>query len=216
MFPNAEKGVKKLFKAEIFALIAAVIAVAAAVAMIIGGALGEAGNEAAAFAALGAGVLIGVGAGVLLIVAFVLNLVSLLNAQKDDRNFTIALYFTGAGIASSLLTSVFAANGALSGTFTTVSNVASLFTTLFVINGIMSLAGKLNDEKMVQKGKTYLYLIVTVHILSIVAGIIGTVFRTNEAMLIAAGVLMILSGILEIVAYFLYLSYLAKAKKMLR
>ena len=113
MFPNAEKGVKKLFKAEIFALIAAVIAVAAAVAMIIGGALGEAGNEAAAFAALGAGVLIGVGAGVLLIVAFVLNLVGLLNAQKDDRNFTIALYFTGAGIASSLLTSVFAANGAL-------------------------------------------------------------------------------------------------------
>lgn len=216
MFPNAEKGIKKLFKAEIFALIAAVIAVAAAVATIIGGAIGKAGNEAAAFAALGAGVIIGAGAGVLLIVAFILNLVGLLNAQKDDRNFTIALYFTGAGIASSLLTSVFAANGALSGTFTTISNIASLLTTLFVINGIMSLAGKLNDEKMVQKGKTYLYLIFAVHILSIVAGIIGIVFRANEAMLIAAGVLMILSGILEIVAYFLYLSYLAKAKKMLR
>lgn len=211
-FENAYKGVSKLLTAEVMILISGIVTVVSTVVTLV---LAMANlGDAAAVLLLVTGVLVAATA-VLGVIAFILNLVGLIQARKDEASFMAALVVTLIGIAASACMGIFSQNTLVSGLLNVVFTVAQLATTLFVIQGIMKLANRLGNAAMVQKGNTMFKLILTVQLVAIIASFISVVFKNNSAMLIIAGVLSIAGAVVNIVAYFLYLSYLAKAKKML-
>ena len=89
-FPNAYHGVKKIFTAEILSIIAAFLALVTAVVAIVAAVSMAAGEEdAAAAAGLGTVGLI-IASGVLYIISYIMNLVGLHQAGKDEANFKTA------------------------------------------------------------------------------------------------------------------------------
>ena len=217
MFPNAYKGVKKLYSAEILSLIVIIMSIISAVLLIVSAALLQAQPEVElAGGLLGVlGLVVVIASGVLALIAFIFNLIGLIQAKKDEYSFRVALYFTVLGIILSVFISAFSSKEFLYSIFSTGANLANLLTTIFIVMGIMALAAKLENDAMIQKGGFILKVIVCVEVLALIASIISTIFRFNAGQILA-GVLLLVSGVLNIVAYFIYLGYLSKAKKMLK
>ena len=217
MFPNAYKGVKKLYSAEILSLIATILSIISAVLLIVGAVMldSKSSDEAAGGVLAIIGLVVIIGSGVLLVLAFIFNLIGLIKAKKDENSFRIALYFTLLGIILSCFVSTFSSKEILSSIFSSASSLASLLTTIFIVQGIMTLAAKLENDAMVQRGGFILKVIICVEVLALIASVISVIFRFNAAQVIA-GVLLLVSGVLNIIAYFIYLNYLSKAKKMLK
>ena len=213
-FPNAFKGVSKLFTAQVMMLIAGIAAVISGIVSVVVGALSQNSEVAAVGALVVFGVIVVVTA-VFSVIAFILNLVGLIQARKDESSFTVALITTIVGIVASALMGTFQSNGLVSGLMNVIQIVASLATTLFVIQGIMKLANRLGNANMVNKGNTMFKLILAVQIIAIIARFIAALFANNTALLVVAGVLAIIAAVINVVVYFLFLSYLGKAKKML-
>lgn len=212
MFPNAAKGVKKIFAAEIIEIIAAVLSIIAIIIGLAGVAAGAGGSEEGALVGVGsAGVIILISL-ILLIVAFILSLVGIVNASKDEPAFKIALYGVIASIVISLVRSIFSSAATLVSICDILLKVAQIAVTVFIIQGIINLATKLNNEKVAGKGKTLLYIIVCVYVLSALTTIVSAIFGAGS---VAANILGIVSEVLEIVQGVVFIILLAQAKKML-
>ncbi|MBQ3330576.1 MAG: hypothetical protein IJG87_05300 [Ruminococcus sp.] len=224
-FPNAAKGVKKIFSAEILKLIGTIFLIVAAIIIAVSfvGAVGTSGGASIAesedaLALLGGGVLFaGIFAFawmVLTLIAFILNLVGIINASRDETNFKSALLFLIVGIVTSILAGVFYNNGTVSSLLYSVYNLVSLFVYIFVIAGAVKLADKLNRGDVSAKGTNVLKLIIVINILSLIANLIAT-FMGGMVASVTASVLFIVALVLGVIQYFMYLSFLSKAKKML-
>ncbi len=213
-FPSALEGVKKLYKAEIIALISGIMAVVAALMAIVSAVALLGGGGAAGL--LGSGVLLIVVA-VLGIIAFIMNLVGLNKAKPDENNFRYALYAVYVGIIASVVVGFARSDGFLSSMGQTISNICSFLTTFFVCTAIIHLAERLGDGVMREKGLRARSLLMIVYILGIVLGVLGTVFQSTESagIGVAAAVIMLVAAVLDVVAYLLYLGLLKKARKML-
>lgn len=221
-FPNAANGVKKLFTAEILALIGGVLLLAAGVAALIMLASGKVmeqssleGIGAAVLASGGAAVFFLLAAVVLFVISFIINIIGLAKASNDDGSFKIALFAVIVGLAVTLLSTLFSSNSVVSSLLTSLESVAELVTTIYVIQGIRNLAVRLNNGQMDEKGNTLFKVMLAVILLGFISRIIITIFGGQIWASIPAAVLQMVSGVLSIVQYFLYLSYLGKAKKML-
>lgn len=211
-FKNAYNGVSKLFTAEVMMLLSTVALIVAGIVLAVAAAMQADAVAVGSMIALG---IFGIAALVLSVVAFVLNFVGLIQANKDEASFSVALIATVVGIIASILMGVFSANTLVSGLMDTFTKIASLATTLFVVQGIVKLANRLGNQKMIQKGHTIFYLILTVQIIGIVARFIAALFGGNAALALVAAVLAITAQVINLVAYFIYLAYLGRAKKML-
>ena len=215
-FPNAASGVKKIFTAEILALISEILLLFAGVLVVI--ALAAAQNNANDSLALGtlAGFAIfGFGATVIAIIAFILKIVGISQASKDENSFKTAIICLIIGIVGSLVYSIFQTS---SPTVASIGNLIyqlmNLFVTIFVISGIIKLADQLNDGVVSAKGSTLLKLITVIYALTIIANIIVLILG-GYAVSIVAAIIYLIALILTVVQYIMYLVYLANAKKML-
>lgn len=215
-FPNAASGVKKIFTAEILALISEILLLIAGVLVVI--ALGAAQNNANDSLALGtlAGFAIfGFGATVIAVIAFILKIVGISQASKDENSFKTAIICLIIGIVGSLVYSIFQTS---SPTVASIGNLIyqlmNLFVTIFVISGIIKLADQLNDGVVSAKGSTLLKLITVIYALTIIANIIVLILG-GYAVSIVAAIIYLIALILTVVQYIMYLVYLANAKKML-
>lgn len=217
LFPNAHNGVKKIYTAEILSLIVAILLAAAAVASLFAESLAESGRaeaEAATAGAAGSFLLLALAGGVLALIAFILNLVGIISAMKDEPTFKNALIFTIIGIAASVLASSFSKNETVSSFIQILVNFSELFVSLYVVQGIMALATRMNNSDMVERGnKVRWWLVITFAVPSLVR-LISAVLMLKNAEAVA-GVLSLIAAVLTLVAYFIYLGYLARAKKML-
>ena len=221
-FPNAAKGMKKIFTAEILTLLASIFLVVATCLIVFGYAAGMAGTETGS----DDGILLAGGSFlialifmiawlVLAVIAFIMNLVGVINASHDEQNFKSALIFLIIGIVSAILSGVFAnSNGTLSSMLYSLSSLMNIFVTIFVIAGGVKLADRLNRGDVSAKGSNILKIIVVVAVLSLIASLIATIMGGMIAS-VTAGVLAIVALILNIIQYFMYLSFLNQAKKML-
>ena len=209
-FPNAYKGVSKLFLAEILMLIGAVVSIIAAVILLAAYSADPNGLIEGAVATMGVSSIALLAAGVLAIIGFILNLVGLVQAKKDDGGFKIALIFAliciVLSIVSSILTTI---NPWLSGWMEFVVTIFELAVFEYVVLGIMSLSNQLGDQGMVSFGSKVRMLISILYIVLLIIRLFGNINVTF------AGVVGIVGAILELVVYIGYLIYLAKAKKML-
>ena len=220
-FPNAANGVKKIFTAEILSLISGicmfvmivllVVALAAAKAV-----SGGADGAAAGAVASGAGTLVfGIGSGVLAIIAFILNIVGITKASKDEESFKMALYALIGGIILSVIGSAFTnVNGYVSSIMQALQVVADLLVLLYVIQGVRYLALKLNRPDIDQKGQNLFKIIFCVLVLQFIARMVVVIFG-GQAASVTAAVIALIAVVLSFVQYILYLAFLAKAKKML-
>ena len=213
-FPNAAVGVKKLFVAEILALIASACALVSGGIIIIG-LIALSNDSAEGVIASGTGMMVtAVVSGVLYIIAFIMNLVGLAQASKDEAGFRVALYATISCIAFSVLGTAFVSDGTIQSLMTVLSEISNLMVTIYVIQGIRNLSLRFNNTEMDRKGNTLFKVISLVLLLGITANIMVVVFGGTDGS-VAAAVFSMVSTLLSLVQYVLYLSYLGKAKKML-
>ena len=203
-FPNAYKGVSKIFIAQVLVLVADVVGI------VVSGLYAAQNNSVNALIAG-----LGVAVGVITIIAFILNLLGLIDAKKDEGRFGTALFIMIAAIVLSCISVAFAENETVTNVFKQLTNICEVLVTFYVISGIITLAKKLNDEEMAAKGKRIITMVVAAWALAIIAGLVASFIKGSDAALAVSAVLLLISAIVGTLAVILYVLYLAKAKKML-
>ena len=220
MFKNAYEGIKKIFTAEIIMLIASIVALVGAIATITAdpNAVKDALNNASGTSLPTSVVILGIVAlafGICALVAFILNLVGLVQAKKDEANFNTALLLTIAGIVVSILSGIFSKNESVTSFLNTAVELAYLLATMFIVYGIISLAKQLKNTPVETKGNRLLKLIVIVYGVGIAAKLLSSIFTAAKLDPIIIGIVGIISALLTVVSHLIYISLLSDAKKML-
>ena len=205
-FPNALEGVKKIYKAEIIALIGAVVGFVAALLSLIGMQSGGLGGMAVA------GVLI-IAMSVLFIIGFIMNIVGLNKAKPDEENFKYALYMVLIGIILSIVVGATKEGTLIHTLGESISKICNLLVNYLVATALMNLAEKLGDTAVAQKAKSVRTLLTIVWVIALVLQVLGDAFTSKAG--IIAFVLTLIASIIEIIAYIVYLGLLSKAKGML-
>ena len=208
-FPNAFSGVKKIYTAEILDLIAALATLVAAVLAVVAAGAANAESVGGALASLAGTAILGVASMVLGILALIFMLIGLSAAGKDEPKFKKALIFAVLSLAASVLSSVFSGNEFLKNLMPVIAEICDLAVIILVIQGIVNLAKQLTREDMEAKGASILKLIVCVLVLSIIARAI-LLFTPTLSLIMA-----LVAAVLDVIRYFIYLSYLKKSKAML-
>ena len=218
-YPNAYSGVKKVFTAQIIMLISVILAFISAI-ISSGFIPNDSSVEAAGQSMLAIIGTIALIVGVVSIIAFIINLVGLSQAGEDESNFKTAFILTLLALVFSIIQSVLSNNvrteaGGICGV---VGEILQFLVILYVILGIISLGSKLNNEKLMKRGRSLLTLIAIFLIIGIVINVITSFVLVNpsENTLVILGVVAIIGGLLRVIAYIVYLTLLAKATKALK
>lgn len=231
-FPNAFKGVSKMFAAEILKLIATgltvatgVVGVASSFGVIKSAADGVQITEELVANNINVGgvvtaLLLGLGSMILYIIAYIMNLVGLGQAGRDEENFRNAFGVSIAvliiSVATAILTALSLGGNVPENIASTARTVCEIIVMVLVVSGIMNLADSLRDDRMVSIGRKVSVLIMIFVIAAAVATFISIFFGRMEWAQHVEGILDIISGIALFVGYIVYIVYLGKAKKMLR
>lgn len=220
MFKNAYEGIKKIFTAEIIMLIASIVALVGAIVTVTAdpNAVKDALNNASGTSLPTSVVILGIVAlafGICALVAFILNLVGLVQAKKDEANFNTALLLTIAGIVVSILSGILSKNENVVSFLNTAVELAYLLATMFIVYGIISLAKQLKNTPVETKGNRLLKLIVIVYGVGIAAKLLSAIFTAAKLDPIIIGIVGIISALLTVVSHLIYISLLSDAKKML-
>ena len=210
-FPNAYKGVKKIYLAELMMLVVAVLGIILAAIAVAGGATGKpvtTMNDTEIGIAAGLALLIGV----LVIVGFVMMLIGVINAKKDEDSFRIALYAILLGIAISVVNAVVGnKQPQIQRWLTLGASICSLFSTYYVLCGIGNLAERMGDGKvkmLADKARNVLcFTFAASYLLKLIPDFLGNPLLSNGVNVIGL--------ILEIVSYGFFLVVLSKGKRML-
>ena len=230
-FPNAAKGVKKIFNAEIISLIAALIGGAGLILGLIG-ASNETDESAGTTLLAVSGALLIV-SGIALLVAGIMNIIGFIQAAKDEEGIKmivsgIALLVAGImniigfiqaakdeeGIKRAVLCTVFSALFAFVAAF--FENQTGFLGGLGTVLSLMNLSAKCNRHDMVKRGHSILTTIVVSYLITLALSILIRFGAYTSSF--GAGVINWLSGLSALFTVFIYvleLIYLAKAKKML-
>lgn len=218
-YPNAAKGFKRIFTAEILKLISYVCLIGAVLIFVI--ALASSGvddlSESDLMSVFGSaigGVVLLLAFAILYFLWFIFNLIGYISARHDDENFKTALFFLIVSIVCSVASLVILSNGFASILYS-LGTLSETLATIFVIAGGMKLANQLDRGDISKKGKTVLVLIIVVEVITFVITFITTFLRGIATSYISS-VLMLVTFLLGIIKYIMYLSFLSKAKKMLR
>ena len=213
-FPNAAKGVKRIFTAEILKLVAAVVSIIGVAMMIITLAAAESKAEGATIAAGTGTVILLAVAAVLALIGGIMALIGIINASKDEGSFKIALVAIIISLCAAIVGGIFSQNSTIQSICQIVQNLMSIFVTVFVIQGVSNLAEKVGNDNVAAQGKTLLTIIVAIYALSLIANIIVLIFG-GMFVSVTAGVIAVIALVLNVIGYIVYLSLLSKGKKML-
>ena len=211
-YPNAYKGVSQIYKAELIAILAVICTGIGAILAIFGVGVADVGSEAvgAGFAITGG--LFVMATAVLMIVSYILNIVGVGNAAKDEVGFRSAMIAIIIGIVAAIVAGIFANNEIVFLIAQLVSRICDIMVFWFCIGGISNLAEKLNDRAVVNKTDSFTRLIIGIYIAGIVLAVIGTFVRGGGFL---DGFIDVVGSVCSIVAYLAYLSLLRDAKDML-
>ena len=206
-YQNAKKGIGQIYKAELLTIIATIIGIIGAIVFLAAGEKGSEGGMAAG----GIPILI---AGIMFIIAFIINLVGLSNASKDEPYFKTAWIIALIAIAASVVQSILDLRGIkVEWLFELISNICEIMIMIFVITGIGKIADQLGKKKVSRLSRSTMNVTCGVYILSAIVTLIGDLFEA-KAMTTVASVIAIIAGILSIIAYVYYLRTLSQGSKM--
>lgn len=218
-FPNALKGIKKIFTAEILMLICGLLGgIAGAFGQQASGQIAEHGAEGIT-ATTAFGVMIPLlASGLIAIIASLIEFFGLKDASEDDEYFKKGYIYALIGLIVSIVIEILSFMK-VGGTMVTdlgkvVSNFVQIVVTLYVIYGIRSLSEKLGESAMAERGKKVFNVYAAAVILASVVEL-GMAVLQGSAKTVVVGILGAVMLVLTIVGYFMYLRYLSAAKKML-
>ena len=215
-YENVRKGVSKIFTGEIIGLFGSVALMVTAVLSVLALAMSETGESAdTLFITIGILAIVSIA---LMLVAYIINLVGVGQASKDESSFRSAFYMAIFGIVFSVL-SGFLGNASEGNFFaqrliSMIPELVNLIMMICIVSGILNISATLHNSEMVSKGETILRIVFTVAMISLVVRAVSGLIQSYVGTYIVMSILAF-SGILSVVNYFLYLSYLSKVKKML-
>ena len=216
-FDNAAKGVRKIFTAEILELISLLVTVIGSVLVAIVVATAAISGPAV-LSSLGlviAATVLILGGLVLGIIAFINSIVGLVQAKRDDSNYGTALACVIISlvveVVTAILSLVMITNPVASEIATVLGRVADFFSVYFILLGTSTLLAQRGDSRMAEKGVHAFENIFIVFTFSILLRIVP-IFLTGGVIEI---VFLCAYAAVAIVAYIMYLSFLAGAYKRL-
>ena len=213
-FPHAQKGVSKLFWAEIIAIVYGLLVIVGAILV----AIAKGDSESRLAIAGGSIVLAG---GVIAIVTFILQLIGLIQGSKDNLCFKIALFIVIFSIVASIVKVVlekYAPNLDIVITILEVLiGVSAVLVMVYVITGVSVMAEKVGDGRLADKGRFLCTVICGLYFVSIILGLFELFFKNpNEGVVIMLRVFAIVAAVFQLVVYIMYLTYLSAARKTLK
>ena len=221
-FPNAYRGIRKIFTAEILTMISGIILVLTLICF--GDTLSgiAAGDASAMTGTAFAFVYVGGFASLLAIAAFFMNISGISRASKDEESFKRAMIWLIIEIIASLVGSAAQSTSEIMASSAgVIGSLCEYMINYNIVTGIIRLAEQLNREDVIRFGQKTIRLLTIVYAVVIFIEILTTVFAiavknpsAGAAGTIAA-VIAIAAGIITVAAYIIYLRVLAKAKKML-
>lgn len=216
-YENARNGIGKVFTSQILAIIAAVCTLIAGImaALLIGSVSAESVGGAAA-SGIGATVF-SIGSYILILIAFILELVGLNKAGKDSEQlkkaFTITIISIIVEFVIAIITSLVGGAAWFKQIGDIIATILTLLVTYNVLYGCAGLKPELSD-KANSVWKMYMITMILSIVLAVLGAILGIV-GVSTASAIITMVLVIVDFILDIVSYFMYLGFLKKAKDTL-
>ena len=212
-FPNAYRGVKKIWLAEMLMLLAAIVGIIMVIVMAANGTM--VGEDIVINEGVKTPIaVLGIVTAVIALVAFILNLIGLINANNDDSAFRIALLVTILGIVASAISAIWSNNETLNKWMDTALTICSMFASYYVLTGIANLAEKMSDaatKALALKTRT---LAEGSFCATALVQLILSIFKIQNGSTIST-ILAVIALLLELVSYILYLRALSKGKKML-
>ena len=214
-YPNAYKGVKKLFVVELLAVVAAILAVVASALSAIGL------TNTALVATAGS---LALSSTIVLIVVFILQLVGLHQAGKDEKLISYAFCVAVLSILVSVVGSILASFKSVAilviigNVCQALANASGIVIAWFTLKGIAALAGRLGDSAMKKRGETLAFYVIFFVLLSLVFEVLDAVLKGVELkwLMVTIAILAIIASIAELVVYVVTFLYYGKAVKMLK
>ena len=219
-YPNARKGFKKLFASEILQLFSVILAVVCSVLLVLSASSADSGDELR-LGVMGIGILVFGGCTALLVIAaMILNVIGVIQTSKDESSFKAVIYVVIVGIAAAVAIAVFDiflsdGNIALNNFLQVVSDMVNAITTILIIQGISNIAEKIGDAVVIKKGQFLFHLIICIALASIFMKAVMMCIP-DAAASAAEIILQLITAVLSIVQYIVYLSFLGKASTMLK
>jgi hypothetical protein len=211
-YPNAYKGVSQIYKAELIAILAVICTGIGAILAIFGVGVADVGSEAVGKGFAITGGLFVMATAVLMIVSYILNIIGVGNAAKDEIGFRSAMIAIIIGIVASIVAGIFSNKEVVCLLAQLVSKICDIMVFWFCIGGIRNLADKMNDRNIANKADSFTKLIIGIYIAGIVLAIIGSFVKAGGFL---DGFIDVAGAVCSIVAYLSYLSLLKGARDML-
>jgi len=212
-FPNAFRGIKKIWLAEMLMLLAAIVGIVIVIVAATNGSM--VGEDIVISESVKTPItVLSIITAVIALVAFILNLVGLINANNDDSAFRIALLVTILGVVASAVSAIWSNNETLNKWMDTAITICSMFASYYVLTGIANLAEKMSDaatKAVALKSRT---LVEGSFCATALFKLIISIFKIQDGSTIST-ILAVVALLLELVSYILYLRALSKGKKML-
>ena len=216
-FPNACKGLKKIFFAELISLIALVpYAVSLVLVQFLPEEINK--NNAEILPAEVVVTILSILSLVMMTVAYVLNVIGYVTASKDNESFKKAMLLTVAGMVLTVVSGIMEnANGnpILTNTFDSMENILDLLITLMTISGIVTLSVTYGDLRMVESGKALFKFLFAIYLPTLIAYVFVYLLRNTRSAAFLAVTVTFISFALNTVYSLLYLRYLYRAVNML-
>ena len=213
-FPSAAKGIPKIFTAEILQLISLVTGVITLVMTIVFAGTLQNGSDVTASVTGIIFIIFAAATGVLSIIYLIFMIIGTIQCAKDEPSFKMIIYLTIVNIVIAVIAAIFPSNYFLASLAATTSDVVSFICSLLVVLGVGSMAAQLGNEELMERCSRIFKIILAIGVMSLLARFFmlfwGSVFA--QALVFSLAVLSIFLGFFQ---YFLYISMLAKAKKML-
>ena len=210
-FPNTFKGIQKIWIAEMLMLLASVLSIVLLFVV--------ANNSAVVEDVLVVAIdtptqVLSIASAVLMIVAFVLNLIGIINCRKDDKNFVNALFATVLGVICGIVNAIWGeAKPRLGSWMEFVMVMESCYASYYVLTGVSNLSEAYPDpqtKKLVDKSRNWL---LGSFCLSAILKLIVDIFNIQDGT--PKTIMGIVAVLAEIVSYVIYIMALNKSKKML-
>ena len=148
--------------------------------------------------------------------SYILQIIGIVRATKDEPAFRVSLIAIIAALVITVLECIFfEGNDVITFVLEIASDVAQFFLVHYIIHGIMHISEHLGRDDISKKGKRIFTVIYIAIGFEIIVRIFEMIFgkELGEQLSMPFG---IVANILKVVEYILFLSYIVKAKKLLK
>lgn len=212
-FPNAAKGVKILYIAELLALLVSIASlIAPTLSLLYMVFSAQSSNENPFIELILTGCVYFVSLATLVHIVFIVMGLNI--AAKDDSSFKVAFYAMIFGIIITIVGGIFSTNEAIKGLTDILYNITNLITAIYIIQGVVYISKALGNHRMRVQGNHIIRIISLIYVFQIFTSVSMVIFGDISQSVLSA-ILTFVVGLLSVIEYVLFILYLSRTKTML-